>query len=91
MKTPLVLLTDEDASSMVNRWESAHPICEPGLLLDVFKLKFFILALLFGASKGLMKVFKAVLKPFEVPERSVKIKISVDFLSSSGIETGKVK
>ena len=28
-----------------------------------------------GASKGFMKAFKAFIKPFEAPQRSVKIKI----------------
>ena len=37
-----------------------------------------------------MKAFKAFIKPFEAPQRSVKIKIQVKFVSSSGIETGKV-
>ena len=33
------------------------------------------LTLLCGASKGLMKGLKAFIKPFEAPQRSVKIKI----------------
>ena len=37
-----------------------------------------------------MKAFKAFIKPFEAPQRSVKIKIQVKFVSSSGIGTGKV-
>ena len=32
-----------------------------------------------GASKGFMKAVKAFMKPFEAPQRSVKIKISVKF------------
>ena len=35
----------------------------------------FIFTLLFGASKGFMKAFKAFIKPFEMPQRSVKMKI----------------
>ena len=35
----------------------------------------FIITLLSGASKGFMKVFKAFIKPFQAPQRSVKIKI----------------
>ena len=35
----------------------------------------FIFTLLCGASKGFMKAFKAFIKPFEAPQRSVKIKI----------------
>ena len=38
-----------------------------------------------------MKAFKAFIKPFEAPQRSVKIKIYLNFLSSSGIGTGRVK
>ena len=35
--------------------------------------------------------FKAFIKPFETPKRSVEIKISLNFFSSSGFGTGKVK
>ena len=35
----------------------------------------FIFTLLCGASKGFIKAFKALIKPFEAPQRSVKIKI----------------
>ena len=35
--------------------------------------------LLYGASKGFIKAFKAFIKPFEVPQRSVKIKIQFNF------------
>ena len=35
----------------------------------------FIFTLLCGASKGFTKAFKAFIKPFEAPQRSVKIKI----------------
>ena len=38
-----------------------------------------------------MKAFKAFIKPFEAPQRNVKIKIEVNFLSLSGVGTGKVK
>ena len=38
-----------------------------------------------------MQAFKAFIKSFEAPHRSVKIKIYVNFLSSSGIRTGRVK
>ena len=37
-----------------------------------------------------MKAFKAFRKPFDEPQRSTKIKIDVNFLSSSGIWTEKV-
>ena len=39
----------------------------------------FIFTLLCGVSKGFIKVLKAFIKPFEVPQRSVKIKILVNF------------
>ena len=39
----------------------------------------FIFTLLCGASKGFMKALKAFIKPFEVPQRSVKIKILINF------------
>ena len=35
----------------------------------------FIFALPCGASKGFMKTFKASIKPFEAPERNVKIQV----------------
>ena len=37
----------------------------------------FILAILCGASKGFMKTLKAFMKPFEAPQKSVKIKIEL--------------
>ena len=37
-----------------------------------------------------MKVFKTFIKPSEAPQRSVKIKIDVNFLSLSGIRTERV-
>ena len=39
------------------------------------KIKFFIFTLPYGASEGFMKVIKAFIKPFEAPQRSVKIEI----------------
>ena len=41
----------------------------------------FILTLLCGASKGFTKDFKAFIKTFEAPQRSVKINIYVNFFS----------
>ena len=41
--------------------------------------------------KSFMKGFKAFKKPFAGPQRIVKIIIWVNFLSSSGIGTGRVK
>ena len=43
---------------------------EEGKLTQIF-----IFTLFCGASQGFMKAFKAFIKPFEVPQRSVKIKI----------------
>ena len=37
-----------------------------------------------------MKTFRGFIKPLEAPKRNVKIKISVDFFSSSRIEAGRV-
>ena len=39
--------------------------------------KFFILTLLFGASKDFIKALKGFIKPFEAPQRGVNIKIYV--------------
>ena len=35
----------------------------------------FIFTFLCGSSKGFMKAFKAFIKPFETPQRNVKINI----------------
>ena len=40
-----------------------------------FRGYIFIFVLLCGASKGFLKAFKAFIKAFEPPQRSVKIKI----------------
>ena len=40
----------------------------------------FIFTLLFGASKAFMKIFKAFIKPFQAPQRSVNKKLSYFFL-----------
>ena len=50
----------------------------------------FIFTLLCGASESFMKAFKAFIKPFEAPQRSVKIKIEVNFFYLSGIGAGRV-
>ena len=42
-------------------------------------LKILIFTLLCDASKGFMKAFEVSIKPFETPQRSVTIKISVNF------------
>ena len=47
----------------------------PNLDEDRKITKTFLFKLLRGASKGLMKVLKAFIKPFKVPQRNVKIKI----------------
>ena len=49
-----------------------------------------IFTLLCGASKDFMKAFKVFIKPFKAPQRSEKIKILLNFFSSSGIGTGRV-
>ena len=36
-----------------------------------------------------MKAFKALAKPLKAPQKSVKIKIEVHFVSSHGIGTGR--
>ena len=38
--------------------------------------------LLCSASKGFMKAFKGFIKPFEAPQKSVKMKVQVNFLFS---------
>ena len=41
---------------------------------DKEKTRIFIFTLLCGTSKGFMKALKVFIKPFEVPQRSAKIK-----------------
>ena len=41
------------------------------------------------ASKGFMKAF--IIKPAEALQRSLKIKIYINFFSASGIGAGKIK
>ena len=50
----------------------------------------FVSTLLCGAAKGFMKAFETFIKPFEAPQRSVKIKIQLNFFSSSKIGTLRV-
>ena len=50
----------------------------------------FIFTLLCGAAKSFLKTFRALIKPFEAPQRSVKI-FNFIFFSSSWIGTGRVK
>ena len=47
--------------------------------------------LLCGALKGFTKAFKAFVKHFEAPQRSVKTKIWANFLSPCEIGTRRVK
>ena len=64
-----------------------------GLLTLPLKWKLtyiFIFTVLCGASKGFTKALNAFLKPLQAPQGSMKIKIWVNFLTSSGIGTGKV-
>ena len=59
---------------------------------EVKKLsEIFIFTLLCGGSKGFMKALKAFIKPFEPPQRSVKIKISLNFYYNTEMHgTGRV-
>ena len=74
-----------NACKVINIFNIAH--------LVYFKklYKLFISALLCLTSKGFMKALKAIIKPFEAPQRSVKIKIEENILYSSGIGTGRIK
>ena len=38
-----------------------------------------------------MKAIKTYIKPFEAPQRSVKMKIKLNYFFSFGIGTGKIK
>ena len=54
-------------------------------------INFYFHTFLWCASKGFIEALKAFIKPLEAPQRSVNIKISVDFFFLSGIGTGRVK
>ena len=45
----------------------------------------FIFTLLCGTSKGFMKALKALIKPFEEPQRNVKRKINLIFSLQPGL------
>ena len=57
--------------------------------IKIIKLNFFF-TLLCDASKSFMKALKTFIKPFEAPQRRVKIKIQVNFFPFSGIGVGRV-
>ena len=59
------------------QFNPSHP--NPGRR-EKIKLNF-IFTLLCGTSKGFMKALKVVIKPFEEPQRSVKINILSSFFS----------
>ena len=52
-------------------------LAEPCISESCIKIKteIVIFTLLCGAAKGFMKAFRAFIKPFEAPQRSVKITI----------------
>ena len=50
--------------------------------INIKELAIFIFTLLCGASKNFMKALKAFIKPFEAPQRSVKIKNSLKIFIS---------
>ena len=70
----LIQLSSEVDPTTVNLTLPA-PIPDEGKKL----IEIFIFTLLCGGTKGFMKVLKAFIKPFEAPQRSVKIKTSVNF------------
>ena len=46
--------------------------------------------LLCGASKGFMKALKTIIKYYEAPQRSVKIKIELNFYFNTTFRNGQV-
>ena len=54
------------------------------------KIKINLIFTLWGATKSFMKAFRAVIKSFETLQRNLELIISVNFLSPSWIETGRV-
>ena len=77
---------NEKTISKIESWKSRRVTVLkfysfPPLLFQkvVLKQKNNVFTLLCGASKGFMKAFKAFIKPFEAPQRNVKIKIKLFF------------
>ena len=63
-----VHLNYQKVKNFFNAFPTAH-ISESCIKI---KTQIFTFALLCGVSEGFMKVFKAIIKPFEAPQRSVK-------------------
>ena len=56
-----------------------NPSCPSPEEKEKNNLKIFIFTLYCGASAGFMKALKVFIKPFEAPQRNVKIKIYANF------------
>ena len=80
----------EYSTWVILHWTLLAPFISESCIKTKINL-IFIFTLLFGASKSFMKVSKAFIKAVEASQRIVKIEIQVNFLSSSGIGTGRVK
>ena len=85
-KVPLLLLLKKILS-----WNNTLTLPVPCISEEKKIGEIFIFTLFCGVSKGFMKVFKVFVKLVEAPQRSVKINISPNFFSSSGLGTRRVK
>ena len=71
--------------TQIYKSEQSRLSMERSIADSQFPSWFSIFTLLCGVSKGFMKAFKAFIKPFEAPQRSVKIKIWLDFFLRPGL------
>ena len=70
------MLNQRNNHSVIVIFNPSHP--NPGRR-EKISLKFLFSYFFVGPQKGFMKALKAFIKPFEAPQRSVKIKISIKF------------
>ena len=68
-----LMFITRDVNVELSRWILPAPCISESCIKK--NLKIFIFTFLDGAWKGFMKAFKAFLKPFEVPQSGVEIKI----------------
>ena len=74
MCSNLIVKKPEQRQSILADIFIINPSCPGPGQREKINLNFYF-TLLCGASQGFMKAFKAFIKPFEAPQRSVKIKV----------------
>ena len=83
------------AKKQFSNWVQSITLPVPILEEERKITQIFIFTQLCGDSKGFKKVLKAIIKPFEAPQRHVKIKMYLNFFISRQLSemhgTGRVK